>query len=315
MHIRMAVMLLGAGTLLGCEGADVREAETQPGAVPAAEIGSAAAADVFVEGVPGDAQLLYVAREDTRPEDARAGAVFVPMSTFSVERDGIPNEFPPADSMAAQLEAAGVRGERFVIAGEPIPAARAWAALDYLGLADGAALLDGGPEALSSAPADQAATRDAADDEAGLDIDVREDMIVDAGWVRERLDDEGVVLLDARPPAEYSGDTPGEGVDRPGHIPGARNLFWQDLVESADAPRLRDEAELRRLFEEAGVGPGDTVVAYCRTGGQASFLYAVARHLGYETRLYDGSFVDWSRTEYPVERGADAGATAGSSGG
>ena len=56
------------------------------------------------------------------------------------------------------------------------------------------------------------------------------------------------------------------------------------------------------MFEEAGAAPGDTVVAYCRTGGQASFLYTVARHLGYDVRLYDGSFIDWSRTEFPVER-------------
>ncbi len=59
---------------------------------------------------------------------------------------------------------------------------------------------------------------------------------------------------------------------------------------------------LRRIFEEAGVDPGDTVVSYCRTGGQASFLYVVARQLGYDVKLYDGSFIDWSRTDYPVER-------------
>jgi thiosulfate/3-mercaptopyruvate sulfurtransferase len=125
---------------------------------------------------------------------------------------------------------------------------------------------------------------------------------VDAAWVHERLNDDGFAIIDARPPAEFSGETPGEGITRPGHIPGARNLFWQDLVESADNPRLKDEAELRRLFREAGAEPGRTVVAYCRTGGQSAFLYTVARHLGYDVRMYDGSFIDWSRTQYPVER-------------
>ena len=49
--------------------------------------------------------------------------------------------------------------------------------------------------------------------------------------------------------------------------------------------------------------PGDTVVAYCRTGMQASFAYFVARYLGYETRMYDASFMDWSRrAELPAER-------------
>ena len=48
---------------------------------------------------------------------------------------------------------------------------------------------------------------------------------------------------------------------------------------------------------EAGIEPGDTVVAYCRTGMQASYAYFVSRVLGYETRFYDGSFMDWSRRE------------------
>lgn len=328
MQSRMLIMLLGAGLVLGCDQADVGQEEA--GTVPAAETArpesgaeAGAALDLFVETPARDAQILYVAQADERPEAGRSGAVFVPMSTFSVERDGIPNEFPPADSMARQLEAAGVRGERFVIVGAPIPAGRAWAALDYLGLGDRAALFEGGasPGDLASAGAageaeDRAAMTENAPERgaeagaagAGLAIEVRDDMIVDAEWVRERLDDPSVVILDARPPEQFSGDTPGDGIDRPGHIAGARNLFWENLVESADAPRLKDEAELRRLFEEAGVGPGDTVVAYCRTGGQGSFLYTVARHLGYDARLYDGSYVDWSRTDYPVETGSGDGA-------
>jgi thiosulfate/3-mercaptopyruvate sulfurtransferase len=42
---------------------------------------------------------------------------------------------------------------------------------------------------------------------------------------------------------------------------------------------------------------------------QSSFLYFVSRYLGYETRLYDGSFLDWSRrSELPVETGGGTGA-------
>ncbi|NIP78057.1 MAG: hypothetical protein GWM90_02170, partial [Gemmatimonadetes bacterium] len=220
-------------------------------------------------------------------------------------------EFPPADSMARMLEQAGVGGDRIVVVGEPIPAGRAYAALDYLGLGDRAAILDGGPGALQpgsgpggdlAADTAAAAGERAAPGAAELETRVRDDMIVDADWVHERLEDPGVAILDARPPAQFSGETPGEGIDRPGHIPGARNVFWQTLVESEANPRLKDEAELRRIFEEAGADPGDIVVAYCRTGGQGSFLYSVARHLGYDVRLYDGSYVDWSRTEFPVER-------------
>jgi thiosulfate/3-mercaptopyruvate sulfurtransferase len=290
--------LLGTAFLIACNQYVPPDETEQDDAAPASA--GDAPTDLFVTEPAAGARLVFVGQDSAiRPAD-RSDALFVPMSTFSVERDGIPNEFPRADSMAALLDAAGVRGDRFVIVGEPIPAGRAYAAFDYLGLGDRAALLDGGVAALSSAQ--PSGTAGSASTGARLDVNPRTDMIVDAAWVHERLNDARVAILDARPPAEFSGETAGEGIERPGHIPGARNIFWQTLVQSADNPRLRDEAELRRIFEQAGVDADDTIVAYCRTGGQASFLYTVARHLGYDVRLYDGSYIDWSRTEYPVER-------------
>jgi thiosulfate/3-mercaptopyruvate sulfurtransferase len=127
--------------------------------------------------------------------------------------------------------------------------------------------------------------------------------VVDADWVRRHMDDRVVALLDARPPAQFAGTEAGDGVPRPGHIPGAGSLFWEELLRSTDLPLLKDVETLRALFRRAGAEPGDTVVAYCRTGMQASFAYFVARYLGYETRMYDASFMDWSRrAELPVAR-------------
>lgn len=297
--------VLGAALLLACdqEPADERPVATDREAPAVATADAETSVDLFVERPTGEAQLLFVAEDHTDMPGNGTGAVFVPLSTFSVERDGIPNEFPEPDSMAAMLEAAGVQGDRFLVVGEPIPAGRAYAGLDYLGFGDRTTLLDGGPDALQQNEDEaRAPARPDERTETELDVDVREDMIVDAEWVHERLDDPTIAILDARPPDQFSGETPGEGIDRPGHIPGARNVFWETLIRSPEEPRLKEEAELRRLFEEAGVQPGDTIVAYCRTGGQGSFLYTVARHLGYDVRLYDGSYVDWSRTDYPVER-------------
>lgn len=307
MQRRVAILALVAGVFAACDGErdDAVPGSAGPAAVeaPAPETGQTL--DLFVEAPAPGAQLVFVGDRRSEQAERWPGAIFVPLSTFSVERDGIPNEFPHADRIAAGLEAAGVRGERIVIVGEPIPAGRAWAALDYLGLGARAALLDGGAAALpadGAAPGEGAQPAAPSSGDADLQVEVREDMIVDARWVNEHLRDPDVVILDARPPEEFRGEKPGEGIQRPGHIPGARNVFWETLVQSKASPRLRDATELRRIFEEAGAVPGKTVVAYCRTGGQGSFLYTVARHLGYDVRLYDGSYIDWSRTEYPVER-------------
>lgn len=58
------------------------------------------------------------------------------------------------------------------------------------------------------------------------------------------------------------------------------------------------------MFSDAGAKSGRTVVTYCRTGVQASFLYFVARYLELPVKMYDGSFVEWSRSaDAPVVTG------------
>ena len=49
------------------------------------------------------------------------------------------------------------------------------------------------------------------------------------------------------------------------------------------------------------LSPNDQIVSYCHIGQQATVVYFVAKYLGFDARLYDGSFEDWSRrSELPV---------------
>jgi thiosulfate/3-mercaptopyruvate sulfurtransferase len=251
-----------------------------------------------------DVVVLHVAPDRSAYDRGHIpGARFLPLSAIVVERDGLPNELPPVEHLDSVFEAVGVSdGTRVVVYGPPLAAARAFVTLDYLGHGDRTALLDGGLERwvaegrpLSTEAPEVARGR--------FTPRPRPELVVDAAWVAARLDSPGIALLDARPEAEFAGDVAGAGIPRPGHIPGARNVFWQRMIRSPEDPTFLEPDTLRALLADAGVEPGDTVVAYCRTGVQASVAYFVARYLGYEARMYDGSFIDWSpREALRVER-------------
>lgn len=252
--------------------------------------------------------IVHVGRDRAEYDQGHVpGARFLALSALVVERDGIPNELPPAEDLRAAFASVGVSdNSRVVLYGDldGLAAARAFFSLDYLGKTD-AALLDGGlarwrernHPVSTEAPPPAAGT---------LTARVRPDVVVDAEWVRARLADTTVALVDARPRAEFTGEVPGAGVERPGHIPGALSIFWRDALVSATDPRLRSPEILHAPYVLAGVAPGDTLVVYCRTGVQASHAYFVARYLRRPVVLYDGSFIDWSRRgeAFPVEAGA-----------
>jgi thiosulfate/3-mercaptopyruvate sulfurtransferase len=127
----------------------------------------------------------------------------------------------------------------------------------------------------------------------------RHDVVVGAAEVAAALGQSDVALIDARHTVFYEGrDT---NHVRPGHLPGARNVPFTAMVDSTGF--LLPPVRLSTLFEAAGAAPGDRVVTYCHIGQQASLVWFAARLLGYDARLYDGSFTEWTTLpQYPVER-------------
>jgi thiosulfate/3-mercaptopyruvate sulfurtransferase len=104
--------------------------------------------------------------------------------------------------------------------------------------------------------------------------------------LRERLGEEGLVLLDVRNAYEFEGVARAPCDPRHGHIPGARNLPLDRLLESRSASEVR---------ELVGLGEGAEVVAYCHTGQRSAYAVHVLRAAGYEARNYVGSWHEWSR--------------------
>jgi thiosulfate/3-mercaptopyruvate sulfurtransferase len=239
------------------------------------------------------------------------GAHFLALSSLVAERSGAPGELPASKALEAAFEGVGVSdASQVVLYGDQqgLLAARAFFTLDYLGKTD-AALLDGGLERWRQQER-PVSTEPAPSRTGALTVRVRRDIVVDADWVRARLgNDSTIVLVDARAPAEFTGATPGEGVTRAGHVLGAHNIFWRTALVGEQDVRLRSPEVLHASYTLADAAFGDTIVAYGRTGLEASPAYYVARYLRRPVVMYEGSFIDWSRRgeEYPVESGTEGG--------
>lgn len=232
------------------------------------------------------------------------GARFIPWQSIVTPPpqpagSGLTSEVPPVAQLDSLLETAGVSdNSHIVIYGSLVSAARLFWTIESLGFAGKLSVLDGGLDAWREEKRPLSTTVPSVAS-GTFTPKLRTDVVVDAQWIHDHLKSPKMRILDARFPYFYAGADSG-GMARAGHLPGAVNVPYTSLTK--ELSKYRDMKTLKRLFDDAGVQEGEQVVAYCHVGQTASVVYFAARLLGYDARIYDGSFQDWAkRTELPVE--------------
>jgi thiosulfate/3-mercaptopyruvate sulfurtransferase len=105
-------------------------------------------------------------------------------------------------------------------------------------------------------------------------------------------------LVDFRSHDEYLGKVDNTG--RPGHIPGAVNVVWQELA-GRNGNILADDEELCGVLSAAEIKPGQPAIAYCLLGARAALGFLALEKLGQPVALYDGSYTEWAKSSNPVE--------------
>jgi thiosulfate/3-mercaptopyruvate sulfurtransferase len=118
---------------------------------------------------------------------------------------------------------------------------------------------------------------------------------VTAEELAARLHEDGLVVLDVRSLAEFTGAMGAPCDPRQGHIPGARHLDVTTLIEAGSQEHVR---------ELVGRPEGAEVIAYCHTGQRSAIAVDLLAAAGYAARNYVGSWHEWSRDDsLPVEAG------------
>ena len=120
-------------------------------------------------------------------------------------------------------------------------------------------------------------------------------------FILSKLYDNSIQLIDARSPAEFHGSK--KLAEKTGHIPGAINLDWNELIDQQHNFRLKPPEELTKILNDRNIEQSKTTVVYCQTHHRSALLYFALKYLGFaDIKGYPGSWSEWGNSsDTPVE--------------
>ncbi len=221
------------------------------------------------------------------------GAAFMDRKAVWNKINGIPGMLPSVETMAAELEKAGVSNDSTVViydSNSGLWASRLFWALQYLGHADIHILNGGWAKWIRENRAVQTASY--LPPRGKFIPHIQPDLLATENWILENLNNPELQIIDTRSPREYAGED--VRAARGGHIPGAVNINWISNLKSDGSKMFASEADLTNLYNSKKISKDKIIVTLCQTGVRGAHTYFVLKHLGYpRVRVYDGSWAEW----------------------
>ncbi len=233
------------------------------------------------------------------------GARFFDIDEIADLRSNLPHMAPPPEKFIARMRAMGVGDGHQVVVYDGaglFSAARVWWLFRLMGKTD-VAVLDGG------FPKWKAEGREIEDmppivKDRHITVSRQNHLVKDVTQVAHAAKLAEAVIVDARSAPRFKGEVaePRPGL-RSGHIPGARNVPFATVLNGDGT--MKPVAELKQVFESAGVDLAKPVITSCGSGVTAAVLSLALERMGHRNHaLYDGSWAEWGMyDDLAVEKG------------
>ncbi|NPU69900.1 sulfurtransferase [Bradyrhizobium sp. 83012] len=227
------------------------------------------------------------------------GSVHFDIDQVADKSNPLPHMLPTAEDFAHKVGLLGISNADRVIVYDRhyggSAAGRVWWMFRVFGH-DNVALLDGGfgKWTKEKQPAEMTPVRPAP---ASFMASFRPELVATSAQVQDALQS-GAQLVDARGPGKFDGTQPDVFTfKRQGHIPGAINLPWADLVDPDTGVLLPPDA-LAARFSAAGIDLAKPIVTTCASGITSCMLALALYRLGVPTvAVHDGAWAEWSQLD------------------
>jgi len=233
------------------------------------------------------------------------GAVFFDIDDVKDAGNPLPHMIPPAHVFSAKVRKLGLGDGNRVVCydhnGGGMAAARVWWMFRLFGHRD-VAVMDGG---LPKWLAENRPVTDIAPNPRERHFTAREDhtLVREIEEILANCDSQKETVIDVRAAGRFTGAQPEPRAGmRSGHMPGALNLPWGDLVNADKNFTMRSAEEIKALVAKAGIDLKRPLVTSCGSGVTACYA-ALALHLigKQDVAVYDGSWSEWgSRQDTPI---------------
>jgi len=254
-------------------------------------------ATLYLPTVPRDAYDEY--RNAHIP-----GAVFFDIEELSDATNPMPHMLPSPEKFASRVKRLGIGDGTRVIAYDTqnmSSAARAWWMFRVMGHED-VAILNGGFSKWGKEDRPIETAEPPRRTERHFTIRKNSALVRDMADVMGLIGSDKVQIVDARSGPRFAGTEPEpREVPRLGHMPGAKNLPYTELIRPDGT--FKSAEEIRATFAAHGVDPVQPVVASCGSGVTACVIAFALGQIGQQqAAVYDGSWTEWSFGNAPVTK-------------